>query len=48
MILGSREADSFREVAALYSDHLKQVPLCIPVVIKVGHFAWHCLYKQTV
>ena len=27
MLSGAREADCFREVAALHSDHLRQVPL---------------------
>ena len=34
MLSGAREAGCFREVAALHSDHLRQVPLYLPFYIK--------------
>ena len=35
MLSGAREAGCFGEVAALHSDHLRQVPLCAVIQWKV-------------
>ena len=38
MLSGTREAGCFREVAALHSDHLRQVPLYLQMALSFRNF----------
>ena len=45
MLSGAREAGCFREVAALHSDHLRQVPLYVHTLYVCIHVCV-CVYKR--